>query len=205
MRFKVAMLFVILIALTGVAYAETSGSPLVRFVKKHTHSHDGVMWLNHLDFQSGNPDVTTAFNLPGSPVGLSGLEIRSTSMGDTFPSGGNKTVQMGIPTIPGTLVTGARVCYEVDNGNDGSTSFITQIRLAQLQDPPSSALVRMDDATDHVNPGPICVDSQEVEIDPADGALRASLRLDFDDTSDVIVIQGYGVYLETVPLRGGAN
>jgi hypothetical protein len=84
-----------------------------------------------------------------------------------------------------------RVCYELSNAR----SFIDQIRLAQLQDPPATALVHLDDATHQVNPGPVCVDSTPTTVNPALGEVRLDLRVNFGDTSDKIVVRAVGLHL----------
>ena len=54
-------------------------------------------------------------------------------------------------------------------------SFIDQIRLSQVQDPPGTALVQVDDATHLVNSGPVCVDSAPTTVNPELGAVRLDL------------------------------
>ena len=158
-------------------------------IKKNTR----IMWLNHLDLLPGDPSVQTSYAyLRSLTGGLNGLNIKSTTTGDTGIPGGNKVVAMGAPTIPGYTIVGVRVCYELS----GSKSYITQIRLSQLQNPPSSALVMLDDGTDLTNKGPVCVTSKPTSIDPQKGAVRLSLRLNFGNTSDVIVIRAVGLILK---------
>jgi hypothetical protein len=138
---------------------------------------ESVQWLNHLGFLPGNASVGTAFNAVDSGVGggLSGLIVSSTTTGEV-----DKYIEQGVQVPPGFLVSGVRVCYE----STSATSFISQIRLAQLQDPPATALVLLDDGADLVNPGPVCVNSAlpfAGSIDPALGALRLSLGVNFAD------------------------
>ena len=154
----------------------------------------GEMWINHLDFLPGDVDVTVGFNSTSSGVGggLSGLIIGSTTLGGTSTAEGNKVIEKGVEVPPGFLITGVRVCYELSNAR----SFITQIRLAQLQDPPSSALVLLDDGTDLTNPGPVCVDSGATSVDPSLGAVRLDLRVNFGNISDKIVLRGVGLKLQ---------
>ena len=153
-----------------------------------------VHWINHLDFLAGDPSVKTSFNAISSGVGggLSGLIVQSTTVGDTAQGGGNKVVEVGLQVPPRHLVTGVRVCYQLSNAR----SFITQIRLAQLQNPPSSAVVKLDDGTDRTNAGPVCVDSQPTSVDPAAGAIRLSFRVNFGNTADRIVVRGVGLHLQ---------
>jgi hypothetical protein len=165
-------------------------------------SQSAVMWINHLDFLAGDTDVVTSFNATSSGVGggLSGLIIQSTTAGENSVSGGNKVVELGLEVPPGWLLRGVRVCYELSNAR----SFISQIRLAQVQDPPVIALVHLDDATDLVNPGPVCVDSAQLtgsETDPSVGSVLLSLRVNFDAAgilgagADRIVLRGVGLHL----------
>lgn len=78
---------------------------------------------------------------------------------------------------------------------ESETSFISQIRLAQVQHPPQTALVLLDDGTDHTDIGPTDVDSASTSIDPAAGPLLLSPRTNFGDTSDRIVVRSLGLHL----------
>jgi hypothetical protein len=154
-----------------------------------------LVWINHLDLTPGDSTVLTSFSSTSSGVGsgLSGLVIGSTTVGEIDSLNGNKSLEMGVQVPPHYAVAGVRVCYE----STSSASFISQIRLAQLQDPPSTALVKLDDPTDLTNPGPICVDSKAapVPVDPILGAIRLNLRVFFGDLADKIVVRGLGLHL----------
>jgi hypothetical protein len=153
-----------------------------------------VMWIDHLSLLAGDPSVQVSFNAISSGVGsgLSGLVIQSTTIGDTGASGGNKIVWTALEVPPGFKVTGVRVCYE----NSNRRTFIDQVRLAQVQNPPSSALVLLDDPTHLNHAGPICVDSASASpIDPQAGALLLDLRVNFENTADKIVVRGLGLHL----------
>lgn len=160
---------------------------------KHGHEHDAIMWVNPLDLLPGDASVTTTFEAVSSGVGggLAGLVVYSSTPGENAQSGGNKVVWMGIEVPPGWHITGVRVCYELSN----TRSYISQIRLDQLQDPPSSAIVLLDDGTDLTNAGPVCIDSQPADIDAAAGAVFLSFRINFGDVGDQIVIRGVGLHL----------
>lgn len=155
-----------------------------------------VMWLNHFDLLPGDPSVTTTFNAVNSGVGsgLTGLVIHSSTTGQNAQGGGNKVVHMAVEVPPGFAVKGVRVCYELTSKG----SFISQIRLAQVQNPPASATVLLDDGTDLTNPGPVCVNSSATSIDPSPGALLLSLRVNFGNTADRIVVRGLGLLLSHV-------
>jgi hypothetical protein len=153
---------------------------------------EALMWVNHLDLLPGDPSVKTSFTYLQSLGSVNGLDISSTTTGDIGIPAGNKVVAMGLQVPPGYSITGVRVCYQ----SSSSSSYITQIRLAQLQDPPSTASVILDDGTDHTNPGPICVDSTATLVDPNNGEVRLSLRLNFGNTADTIVVRAVGLHLK---------
>jgi len=155
-----------------------------------------IMWINHFDLLPGDPSVTTSFNAVSSGVGggLTGLVIQSSTTGENAQGGGNKVVHMGLQVPPGYLIKGVRVCYELSN----KRSFISQIRLAQVQTPSQSAIVKLDDGTDQTNPGPICVDSATTTVDPRLGEVLLSLRVNFGNTSDKIVVRALGLHLNPV-------
>ena len=159
----------------------------------HDHARGTVMWVNPLDLLPGDASVTTTFDAVSSGVGggLAGLVVHSSTTGEDAQSGGNKVVWMGLEIPPGWHITGVRVCYELSHRR----SYISQIRLDQLQDPPATAIVLLDDGTNLTDAGPICVDSQSTDIDPAAGAVFLSFRVKFGDVADLIVIRGVGLHL----------
>ena len=166
--------------------------------KEKGNGATAVLWIDHLDLVAGDVDVQTSFNSTTSGVGggLSGLIIKSTTTGDVSTSGGNKVVEKGVQVPPGFSISGVRICYELSAAG-ASGSFIDQIRLAQLQDPPSTALVLLDDATPQNASGPVCANSMAAAtpINPADGAVRLSLRVKFGSVNDKIVLRGVALNL----------
>jgi hypothetical protein len=154
-----------------------------------------MWWTNHLDLLAGDPSVRTSFNAISSEVGngLSGLIIQSSTIGDNSTQGGNKVVQKALEVPPGHTVKGIRLCYELSNNR----TFINQIRLTQVQNPPDRAVVLLDDLVSLNNKGPICVNSQQTSssTDPANGPILLSLRINSGDASDRIVIRGLGLLL----------
>src|SRR5712692_4761103 len=161
-------------------------------------SAPALVWINHVALVSGDRSVvSTTFNSTTSGVGggLAGLVIQSTTTGDTDSFNGNKVVWRALEAPPRFLITGVRVCYELSS----SGSFISQIRLAQVQNPPSNALVILDDATHLTNQGPVCVDSASTSVDPSLGSVLLDLRVNFGNTADKIVIRGLGLHLQPAP------
>jgi len=109
-------------------------------------------------------------------------------------------VEKGLQVSPGFLISGVRVCYELSS----ETSFISNISLAQLQDPPATESVPLNDLKDLTNKGPICVDSPAppltlTPIDPSLGAVRLSFGVNFANNTDLIVIRAVGLHLVLDP------
>lgn len=152
-----------------------------------------LMWIDHLSLLPGDPSVTTSNNAVNSGVGggLAALVVDSSTTGELASGGGNKVVWTALEVPPGYTIAGVRICYELTN----SRSFISQVRIAQVQDPPASAVVLLDDPTDHTALGPVCVDVKSPKIDPAKGALLLDLRVNFGNTTDHIAIRGVGLWL----------
>ena len=155
-----------------------------------------VQWVDHFDLLSGDPQaVTTSSTSTNSGVGtgLTGLVVTSPVTGDTDSFGGNKVVHMALELQPGTRIRGVRLCYELSG-----SSYIEQIRLAQIQNPPATALVLLDDATPQLDPGPVCVNSTILSkpIQSQKGSVLLSFRFNTVVTSDKIVIRAVGLLVD---------
>jgi len=148
-----------------------------------------TMWINHLDFIPGDSTVTTSFDL--NPNLGTGLLIGSTTTGI------DQSVEKGLQVSPGFLISGVRVCYELSS----SSSFINNISLARLQNPPTGLSLLLNDTTDLTNKGPICVDSKAAStpIDPSLGAVRLRLGVNFASDKDSIVVRAVGLHLVLDP------
>jgi hypothetical protein len=153
----------------------------------------GIMWIDHFGFLPGDSSVTTTHNAVSSGVGggLTALVISSSTTGEIANGGGNKEVQRALEVPPGYTIKRVRVCYE----NTSAGSFISQIRLAQIQPTPSSAVVRLDDATDLTAVGPVCVNSAATNVVASDGTVLISLRVNYASTNDKIALRGVGLEL----------
>lgn len=168
--------------------------------KGESHRHLGIQWVNHFDLLSGDPTVTTTSSLStSSGVGgdLTALVITSSTTGDTDSFNGNKVVQMALELPQKTRIMGVRLCYELSNpGPNGS--FIDQVRLAQIQDPPATAAVLLDDATAQNASGPTCVNSALVSspIRSDKGSVLLSLRVFFANTADKIAVRAVGLLVK---------
>jgi hypothetical protein len=160
-----------------------------------------TLWINHLGFLSGDTTVlTTTYRSSNSGVGsgLGGLVVQSSTVGAVDSFGGDKFISTGLEVPPNFSIAGVRVCYE---WSAGATSHITQIRLAQLQSPPSTALVKLDDATIQPSIAPVCVDSTTLTtpIDPSLGAVTLDLRINTGNIADKVVLRGVALHLVPTP------
>jgi hypothetical protein len=156
--------------------------------------HNHVMWIDHLGLLPGDATVNVSYNANTSGVGtdLAGLVIQSTTTGDITSSGSGKVVWTALEIPPGFKVRGVRLCYEDSSPN----SYISQVRLAQVQNPPATALVLLDDPTHLTSTEPVCVDSEQTgPIDPRVGPILLHLRVNFGNTADRIVVRGLGLHL----------
>jgi len=156
-----------------------------------------LMWIDHFSLLPGDPSVTTTFNAVNSGVGggLTALVVHSSTTGENAQGGGNKVVQTALEVPPHFDIVGVRICYELTS----KRTHISQVRIAQVQNPPATASVLLDDPTNHTNPGPLCVDVKSPKIDPRKGALLFSLRVNFGNTSDRIAIRGVALHLAPRP------
>jgi hypothetical protein len=160
---------------------------------------DTVDWINHFDLLSGNPSnltLTTNSTSSGIGGGLTGVVVKSRTVGDVFPDGGNKVVHMALnlpPQPAGIAIRGVRICYE----STSIATYVTQTRIAEVQNPPSIAAVKMDDVTDLNLPGANCVtvSGPGSNIAVGNGPLLLSLRFNFGSINDAIVIRGLGIIL----------
>ena len=167
---------------------------LIETVTAKRPGREEILWLNHYDLLPGDPtvvQVTRQSTSSGVGGGLTAAVVQSTTTGEIDSKGGNKVVHMAVAVPPGHIVAGVRLGYELTSRE----SHVSQIRLAQVQDPPKVAAVLLDDGTDHVDMGPIYVDSSATRIDPSAGPLLLSLRVKFASTNDRIAIRGVGLRL----------
>jgi hypothetical protein len=192
-----AIRFSQLAALTFACAAIASAAPRPALAGKEGKGEARVQWVNHFDLLSGDPSVTLTSSLStnsGVGGGLTALVITSNTTGDRDSFNGNRVVQMALELQPKTRIVGVRLCYELsDPGPSGS--YIEQIRLAQIQDPPSSANVLLDDATVQDASGPTCVNSALASpaIKAKNGSVLLSLRVNFSNSSDKIAVRAVGL------------
>jgi hypothetical protein len=160
-----------------------------------------TVWINYLGFLSGDTTVlTTTYRSTNSGVGggLGGLIVQSSTVGALDSLGGDKFISTGLEVPPHFSIAGVRVCYE---WSAGATSHISQIRLSQLQNPPSTALVKLDDATIQPSLAPVCVDSTTLTtpLDASLGQVTLDLRINTGNIADKLALRGVALHLVPTP------
>jgi hypothetical protein len=185
--FGVVILMLVLGAISQIALAKPKPPP----PPPPQATEAFTMWINHLDFLSGDiTKIATTFNANnGLGGGPSGLIIKASTAGEG-------TVEKGLQVSPGFLISGVRLCYELSS----LTSFINNITLAQLQ-APATLTPLLIDPREPTDIGPICVDSAVLStpIDPSLGAVRLSLGVNFANNTDLIEVRAVGLHLVLDP------
>jgi hypothetical protein len=140
-----------------------------------------TLWISPTDWVTGDSTLQISYPSVTHPA----VEITTTVLGDL------KWVFLGLRLSVDSLIRAVRVCYQLSSSN----SFISQVRLTEMQTP-DSALVRHDDPTDLLSTIATCYVSQ-VGAYHANGAVTLALRLKFANAGDKITLGPVGVDVET--------
>lgn len=136
-----------------------------------------ILWLSPTDFVTGDKSLRISYPSVAHPA----VEIKTKTPGDL------KWIYLGLRVPLDHDIHSIHVCYQLSN----SRSFISQIRLAEMQ-APDQAVVRHDDATDLLSTTPICYQSPVVPFRPG-AAIMLALRLNFGNVVDTITLGAIGV------------
>lgn len=136
-----------------------------------------ILWLSPTDFVTGDKSLRISYPSVTHPA----VEIKTTTPGDL------KWIYLGLRVPPDHDIHSIHVCYQLSN----SRSFISQVRLVEMQTP-DQAVVRHDDATDLLSTTPTCYRSPVVAFRPGAAVLLA-LRLNFEKIADTITLGAIGV------------
>ncbi len=142
-----------------------------------------TLWLSPTNFVTGDPSLQISYPFVSHP----GTLVTSTTIGDF------KWISMALPLPPKVKIEEVIICYQVTNPQ----SFISQTRLTEMTTP-NVALVRHDDATDLTSTSPVCYTSKVLNPFVPTAAVELSLRLNFQDTSQEIMLGAVGVTIQAV-------
>src|SRR5271166_4284835 len=134
-------------------------------------------WFSPTNFVSGDPTLRISYPYVSHP----GAVVTCTEPGDL------KWVSMGLRLPPDRQIGEVVICYQVSNAG----SFISQVRLAEMTTPDHATVIH-DDATHLASTAPTSYASVVPGLVPS-GAVTLELRLNFQNTSDEIMLGAVGV------------
>lgn len=141
-----------------------------------------TIWLGPTNFVTGDPTLRVSYPFVSHP---------STIVSCTAPAD-FKWISMGLRLPPDVQIEAVTVCYQLSNAR----SFISQVRLVEMTTP-DRAIVVHDDPTHLTSTAPATYSSAVPELVPS-GALMLELRLNFQNTSDEILLGAAGVSIQTL-------
>jgi hypothetical protein len=139
-----------------------------------------TIWLSPTDFVTGDP--TLQINYPS--VAHPGTVVTCNAPGDL------KWVSMDLRLAPGLQIVQVDICYQLSNGR----SFISQVRLTEMTTPDHATVIH-DDPADLTSTAPTTYSSAVAALAPS-GAVNLELRLNFQNTSDEILLGAVGIKTE---------
>lgn len=139
-----------------------------------------TLWLSPTGYVTGDPTLQISYPFVSHP----GTVVTCVTPGDF------KWISMGLPLLSSRSIKEVSICYQLTNPQN----FISQIRLAQMTTP-NQAVVQHDDGTDLTNTTPSCYTSIVGGFFPA-GAVTLALRLNFQNTTDQIMLGAVSIGLE---------
>jgi hypothetical protein len=136
-----------------------------------------TIWLSPIDFVTGDPTLGISYPWAAHPSAL----VTCNAPGDL------KWVSMDLKPPPDLQIEEVDICYQVSN----SRSFISQVRLTEMTTP-NQARVIHDDPGHLTSTTPTTYTSAVAALVPS-GAVNLELRLNFQNTSDVILLGAVGI------------
>jgi len=167
--------------------ADTWGDVLNDFLRV-AHNEDGTlrvvdttMWVSPLNFVSSGASTDPLQFVRGN-LG-NALEVRTSA------ATVSEWIKLPLLLPTNRSIKKVMVCYKLSS----AASFISQVRLTQMREPPT-AFVMHDDGTDLTSTTAVCYESNVGNLRP-EGAITLNLRLSFASVDDTIMIGGIGVVL----------
>ena len=154
---------------------------------------DVMMWLDHLGSQLDDTIIDTSFTVLRSKVGrgLAPWDIHSTTLGIPGFLVGNKEVDIKVNTIPEYNIVGLKVCYELSEPR----TYICHLRFEQVKNPSALSSVSLDYTTKLTNKGRTWMRSVPILINPDNGNVRLSFRINTGNPADYIRVRAIGLVL----------
>jgi len=142
-----------------------------------------TIWISPTEYVTG--DSTLAISYPSA-------EHPNTTVTCKKDPGDYKWVSMGLRLPPDASIQDVIVCYQLSN----ATSYISQIRLQEMDTPDQSQILH-DDVTDLQSVAAVCYTSNVGGKVPGVGkAVALALRLNFSNKNHRIMLGAVGVRIE---------
>lgn len=130
-----------------------------------------IIWFSPLTFSTGNPNIMI---LPGNPS--TSIVVITKTAGD------QQWIDLGLNIPSNQKIDSVLVYYQISD----SLSYITRVRLTRMTTPDAAYIIH-DDGTDLTSTVPTYYSSY-VGGQSVNGAITLSLRLNYSDTHDFIII-----------------
>lgn len=172
-----------------LAKAKEAAGDLVDRMKE---MNEELVWINHLRLTPVGTGLMVSYDAVGT--GLSGLVVSPRTAAPLL-KGQGYLLETALEVPPGFFLRGVRVGVEASN----QECFLGLIRLAQVNDPPDSAVLLGEDERPHRAVGPLSIDSEDVSVDPRRGPVLLTLGFGFDDPGGWVVVRSLGMRLSRSP------
>jgi hypothetical protein len=172
-----------------LARAKEAAGDLVERVKE---MNEELVWINHLRLAPAGNGLMATHDAVGT--GLSGLVVSPRTAAPLL-RGQGYLLETALEMPPGWFLRGIRIGLEASSAE----CHLNLIRLAQVNDPPDSAILLGEDERAHRAVGPVSVESESVSVDPRRGPVLLTLGFAFGDPGGWVVVRGLGMRLSRSP------
>jgi hypothetical protein len=172
-----------------LARAKEAAGDLVERMKEMSEE---LVWINHLRLAPVGTGLMATYDAVGT--GLSGLVVSPRTTGP-LAKGQGYLLETALEVPPGFFLRGVRVGLE----SSSRDCFLSLIRLAQVNDPPDSAVLLGEDERAHRAVGAQSVDSEDVSVDPRRGPVLLTFGFGFEDPGGWVVVRSLGMRLSRSP------
>jgi hypothetical protein len=172
-----------------LAKAREAAGDLVERMKEMSEE---LVWINHLRLTPVGTGLMATYDAVGT--GLSGLVISPRTAGPLL-KGQGYLLETALEVPPGYFLRGVRIGME----SSSRDCYLNLIRLAQVNDPPDSAVLLGEDERAHRAVGARSVDSEDLSVDPRRGPVLLTLGFGFEDPGGWVVVRSVGMRLSRNP------
>jgi hypothetical protein len=162
------------------------------FVERVKELSEEVMWINHFALAPARTGLMVAHDAVGT--GLSGLVVSPRTAAPRV-TGDGYVLETGLEVPPGFFLRGIRIGLEASSAE----CCLSLIRLSQVNDPPTSAILLCEDDRKHRAVGAVAIEAEGTPADPRLGPVLLTLGFTFGDPGGWVVIRAVGMRLSRSP------